>query len=139
VIGLLGILKAGAAYVPFDTAYPWARQAYMLNDVQTPLLIAKQCLARNMPDGPWQVVTLDGDAEAIAREPAGAPSVAIVPSDTAYVIYTSGSTGRPKGVPITHDSLLNLVSWHRRAFEVTVTDRATQLASPAFDATGWEL
>src|SRR5438067_1081166 len=59
--------------------------------------------------------------------------------DMAYVIYTSGSTGRPKGVQITHKSLLNLVYWHQQAFELTPFDRVTQLTSPAFDATGWEL
>ena len=59
--------------------------------------------------------------------------------DLAYVIYTSGSTGEPKGVQITHRGLLNLVFWHQRTFAVTPSDRATQLTSPAFDATGWEL
>ena len=63
----------------------------------------------------------------------------VTPAHLAYVIYTSGSTGQPKGVQITHDSLLNLVFWHRRAFAVTAADRATQLASPSFDATVWEL
>src|SRR5207302_9675031 len=59
--------------------------------------------------------------------------------DVAYVIYTSGSTGRPKGVLITHEGLLNLVFWHHQAFAVTRSDRATQMASPAFDAAVWEL
>ena len=67
------------------------------------------------------------------------PVSAITADDLAYVIYTSGSTGRPKGVQITHRSLLNLVFWHQRAFAVTCSDRATQVTSPAFDATGWEL
>jgi non-ribosomal peptide synthetase component F len=139
VVSLLGILKAGAAYVPLDATYPPARLAYMLNDAHAPLLVTRQCLAPSLPDGSWHVVAIDGDADAIAREPAVAPRIAAVPSDLAYVIYTSGSTGQPKGVQITHDSLLNLVFWHRRAFKITAADRATQLASPAFDATVWEL
>ena len=57
----------------------------------------------------------------------------------AYVMYTSGSTGQPKGVAVTHASLCNLVHWHRRAYEVTPADRATQIAGPAFDASVWEL
>ena len=59
--------------------------------------------------------------------------------DLAYVIYTSGSTGTPKGVVVEHAGLRNLVSWHQHAFAVTGADRATQIASPAFDATVWEL
>jgi amino acid adenylation domain-containing protein len=139
VVGALGILKAGGAYVPLDPAYPPERLAFMLHDAQTPVLVTQQRLAERLPAGPWRVVTLDGDGPQTARacpEPAaGAPA----PAHLAYVIYTSGSTGQPKGVQITHDSLLNLVFWHRRAFTVTTADRATQLASPSFDATVWEL
>ena len=57
----------------------------------------------------------------------------------AYVIYTSGSTGQPKGVEITHASLCNLIGWHQRAYEISPSDRATQIAGPAFDASVWEL
>ena len=67
--------------------------------------------------------------------PAGRPTGA----NLAYVIYTSGSTGKAKGVQITHDNLMNLVCWHQHAFNVTAADRATQVASPAFDAAVWEL
>src|SRR5439155_111133 len=63
----------------------------------------------------------------------------VKPEHLAYVIYTSGSTGRPKGVEITHGSLANLVTWHRRAFGVTADDRAPLYASPAFDAAVWEI
>jgi amino acid adenylation domain-containing protein len=86
-----------------------------------------------------RLVCLDTDKATIAQQPTADPSRAITPDDLAYVIYTSGSTGRPKGVQITHESLLNLIYWHRSAYAVTAADRATQVTSPAFDATGWEV
>jgi amino acid adenylation domain-containing protein len=139
VVGALGILKAGGAYVPLDPAYPPERLAFMLYDAQTPVVVTQQRLAERLPAGPWRVVTLDAEGPQTARAcpvpAAGVPA----PAHLAYVIYTSGSTGQPKGVQITHDSLLNLVFWHRRAFAVTAADRATQLAGPSFDATVWEL
>ena len=141
VVGLLAILKAGGAYVPLDHAYPLERLAFMLQDAQAPVLVTQHHLASrfaNLDTRP-HVICLDADAALLARQSAADPSCAISMTDLAYVIYTSGSTGRPKGVQILHDSLLNLVFWHQRAFSVTSSDRATQVASPAFDATGWEL
>jgi amino acid adenylation domain-containing protein len=120
VVGLLGILKAGGAYVPMDAAYPADRLAFMLADMKASVLITQQALASTLFSA------------------ADAPPMA-TPDDLAYVIYTSGSTGRPKGVEITHRSLLNLIVWHQHAFKVTSDDRATQIASTAFDAAGWEI
>ena len=139
VVGLLGILKAGGAYVPLDPAYPIERLTFMLEDAQVPVLVTLQHQAIRLHVEKAQVVCLDTDAEMLARLSVTDPTSAITTSDLAYVIYTSGSTGLPKGVQITHDGLLNLVYWHQRAFSVTASDRATQVTSPAFDATGWEL
>jgi amino acid adenylation domain-containing protein len=139
VVGLLGILKAGGAYVPLDPGYPPDRLAFMLNDAQAPVLVTQQRLISRLPSGVARVVLLDADTAVLAQQSEAEPALSATASDLAYVIYTSGSTGRPKGVQITHESLLNLLFWHRRAFAVTPSDRATQLTSPAFDATGWEL
>ncbi len=139
VVGLLGILKAGGAYVPLDPGYPPDRLAFMLNDTQAPVLVTQQCLISRLPSGVARVVLLDTDTAVLAQQSEAEPVFSATASDLAYVIYTSGSTGRPKGVQITHESLLNLLFWHHRAFAVTPSDRATQLTSPAFDATGWEL
>ena len=141
VIGLLGILKSGAAYLPMDPSYPPARLAFMLEDTRAVALVSHQKLATDLPISGIPVVCLDADAQALVRLDTDNP-ITLEPAkanDLAYVIYTSGSTGQPKGVPITHGSLLNLVYWHQRAFAVTADDRATQIASPAFDAMGWEL
>lgn len=139
VLGLLGILKAGGAYVPLDPTYPSERLAFMLEDARAQVLVTREQLVRQLDLQGAQVVCLDAD-EAILEEQSEVNPVLIGTADElAYVIYTSGSTGRPKGVQVTHNGLLNLVFWHRRAFAVTSADRATQLTSPAFDATGWEL
>ncbi|HLI05589.1 MAG TPA: amino acid adenylation domain-containing protein [Ktedonobacteraceae bacterium] len=140
VVGLLGILKAGGAYVPMDSTYPQERLAFMLEDSQAPVLITQKRLALQLPTSvQCKIVYLDDDATMLAQQDAAEPTCVISANDLAYAIYTSGSTGRPKGVLITHESLLNLVFWHRSAFRVTAADRATQVASPAFDATGWEI
>jgi amino acid adenylation domain-containing protein len=139
VVGLLGILKAGGAYVPLDPIYPPERLAFMMKDTQVPVLLTHQHFAANFSAQDVRVVCLDTDADMLARQSETDPVPSAVVTDLAYVIYTSGSTGQPKGVQITHDGLLNLIFWHQRAFAVTPRDRATQLTSPAFDATGWEL
>jgi len=82
---------------------------------------------------------LDSDGLDSDRYSRVAPVTDTKSGDLAYTIFTSGSTGRPKGVLVTHANLLNLVSWHRRAFNVTAADRATLHASPGFDASVWEM
>src|SRR5204863_2380377 len=77
--------------------------------------------------------------EQIARHSANAPRVAITRDQLAYVIYTSGSTGQPKGVEITIANLLNLIDWHQSEFKISSGDRASHLASVAFDAAVWEV
>jgi amino acid adenylation domain-containing protein len=139
VVGLLGILKAGAAYVPLDPAYPPERLTFMLKDANLSLIVTSQLLAAQFALQEIKIVCLDADAAQLAEQSTANPISEIVATDLAYVIYTSGSTGQPKGVQITHANLLNLVDWHQRTFAVTSSDRATQIASPAFDATGWEL
>ena len=139
VVGLLGILKAGGAYVPLDPAYPVERLHFMLKDAQAPVLVTHHHLAQRFSTQGIRVVCLDADAPALAQQSTADPVSTATVEDLAYVIYTSGSTGQPKGALIAHDGLLNLVYWHQRAFAVAPSDRATQVASPAFDATGWEL
>ena len=138
VVCALAIFKAGAAYLPLDPAYPSERLAFMLSDAQPRVLITRQELAEQLPAGPWQVIVIDCDERKIACQTTAAPASDITSEDLAYVIYTSGSTGQPKGVEITHASLMNLMSWHRNAFEITNSDRASLLAGVGFDAAVWE-
>jgi amino acid adenylation domain-containing protein len=139
VVAELGVLKSGGAYVPLDPAYPAERLHFMLNDAQTPVLITEEGVAERLPAGKWRVLYVGRDEmRGIPRESKVAPASPRA-DRLAYVIYTSGSTGQPKGAEITHGNLLNLVVWHQAAFGVTPADRASQHASPAFDAAVWEL
>jgi amino acid adenylation domain-containing protein len=86
-----------------------------------------------------EVVDLQRHWPTIAQYPTSAPDCGVTPDHLAYVIYTSGSTGDPKGVEIQHAGVSNLIAWHQLTYQVTPHDRATLIASPAFDASGWEL
>jgi len=138
VTGALAVLKTGGAYLPLDPAYPTERLLFMLNDAGPRVLITRAESAEKLSEGSWKVVSIDRD-RAIDNYSTNSPANQVKPDSLAYVIYTSGSTGRPKGVEITHQSLLNLVSWHKREFKVTRRDRASHLASVGFDAAVWEV
>jgi len=139
VVGALAILKAGGAYLPLDPEFPVDRLRFMLDDAQAPVLITRRGTDKRIGKGRWRVVDIEADEERVANYPQAPPAVDISEQNLAYVIYTSGSTGRPKGVQITHGNLLNLISWHNRAFSISAGDRASQLASLAFDAAVWEI
>jgi amino acid adenylation domain-containing protein len=138
IICALAVLKAGGAYLPLDPAYPAERLLFMLNDAQPRVLITRTELAGKLSEGIWKVISVDSNRE-IENGSIETPVNRVAPDQLAYVIYTSGSTGRPKGVEITHASLLNLVSWHQREFDITRHDRASHLASVGFDAAVWEV
>nr|QEO74662.1 condensation domain-containing protein [uncultured bacterium] len=143
VVSLLAVMKAGGAYVPLDPAYPSERLRFMLEDSGARVLLTEEGLKDSLPGHAAQVVCVDtkgGEVEPEERDESAADFIAEVsPSNLAYVIYTSGSTGRPKGVEVEHASLLNLVEWYRRAYALTASDRATQLAGVGFDASVMEL
>ena len=143
VAALLAVLKAGAAYVPLDPAYPPERLAFMLADAKAPVLLTQQSLLEKFKSQTPNLKLLcvdNGDhGSHIAHHASRISPCAPQPSHLAYVIYTSGSTGQPKGVEIQHAGVVNLLAWHQRVYQVTPADRATQLASPAFDAAVWEM
>jgi amino acid adenylation domain-containing protein len=139
IIGALGIMKAGGAYLPIDSAYPSNRRESILDDARAAVLISAQYGEEEQTRGSWQAIELDSQGRLATQPPDETFCCRIEPHHLAYLIYTSGSTGQPKGVEVTHGSLLNLIFWHQTAFGVTSADRASQLSSVGFDAAVWEL
>ncbi|GAB3356937.1 amino acid adenylation domain-containing protein [Lysobacter tyrosinilyticus] len=106
IVGVLGVLKAGAAYVPVDPSYPSDRIAYMLSDSRPKAVLTQAALVPTLPGSDAPVLVIDGNA--LEGEASDNPSVAGLTSrHLAYVIYTSGSTGQPKGVMVEHRSAVN--------------------------------
>ncbi|MBA2239157.1 MAG: amino acid adenylation domain-containing protein, partial [Lysobacter sp.] len=115
VVGLMGILKAGAAYVPLDPGYPTARLAWMLQDSAPVAVVAHMASRERLAGATVPVLCLDeaSTRDALARQPTGNPdarALGMTSANLAYVIYTSGPSGIPKGVMIEHRSVLNLWS-----------------------------
>jgi len=133
VVGLLGILKAGGAYVPLDPAYPKERLAFMLNDSNAPVLLTREGLTAGFADEAANIVCLDSDWAAIARESGENLGVSARPEDLAYMIYTSGSTGQPKGVLVPHDSIADHCLNVQDYYALVAGDRVLQFASSSFD------
>ncbi|HEX5601466.1 MAG TPA: condensation domain-containing protein, partial [Pyrinomonadaceae bacterium] len=150
VIGMLGVLKAGGAYVPLDSSYPYERLRFMIDDAKPAVLLTQPGLASILPETEAAVLFVGERVQAPLpdlfisetpeidheRKQRTGQEEGLAP---AYVIYTSGSTGTPKGVVVTHGNLMNLVRWHQRVYQVSASDRATQVAGLAFDATVWEV
>ncbi|MFI5836560.1 amino acid adenylation domain-containing protein [Micromonospora sp. NPDC051300] len=130
IVGLLAVWKAGGAYVPLDPAYPDDRMAAMLSDGGVELVVTGTAFAGRFAVA---VVTVDGDATAIAAASAHRPGAVLDLDTTAYVIFTSGSTGRPKGVQITHRGLANHVRWAVRELAARGSGGAPVFSSVAFD------
>jgi amino acid adenylation domain-containing protein len=115
VVGVLGILKSGAAYVPIDPAYPPPRVAFLFEDSGALMAVTQSSLRAKLPPGVEHVLLDDPEqAGPLPREDDLEPGS--TGSDLAYVIYTSGSTGVPKGVAIEHHSPVALIDWARSVY-----------------------
>ncbi|TDC85040.1 amino acid adenylation domain-containing protein [Micromonospora sp. KC606] len=133
VVGMLGVLKSGAAYLPLDPAYPAERLRFMLADAGAALVVTTAELADRVPTGAWGTVLVDRDRDAIDAEPDTAPAVTGHPDGLAYIMYTSGSTGTPKGVLVPHRGVVNYLGWAREAYACRGDGGAAVFSSYAFD------
>ncbi|UYM03630.1 non-ribosomal peptide synthetase [Solicola gregarius] len=141
VIGILGILKAGAAYAPLDPFFPRNRLDYLYHDLDCSVVLIEGKLLDLLPDDGVRNVRLDADdgLDAFAGRPEHDPAVDVHPNNLAYVMYTSGSTGRPKGVLIEHGGAVNFCWWMRERFDLRSDEAALQWTAYSFDAAVWEL
>jgi amino acid adenylation domain-containing protein len=134
VIGILGILKAGAAYVPLDPSYPEERLSFMLADTGALLILTQGGLLERIPPNKAQVISLDKDWYIIEEESPENLRKTTSAENLASVIYTSGTTGVPKGVMVRHRSVCNFLFWKEQTLPLTHADRVLQKASLSFDA-----
>ncbi|MBD2448701.1 non-ribosomal peptide synthase/polyketide synthase [Nostoc sp. FACHB-152] len=138
VIGLLGILKAGAAYVPLDPEYPSDRLSFILEDTQVKVLLTQQRLIDRLPPNQAKLVCLDTDAEKISQCSPDNIISGVQPNNLVYIIYTSGSTGQPKGIAMSQLALCNHILWHRDNLKITRA-KTLQFASVSFDVSFQEI
>jgi amino acid adenylation domain-containing protein len=136
VAGLLGVLKAGAAYLPLDPEYPGDRLAFMVSDAAAPVVLTQSHLRDLLPATDATVLVLDDEGEWAGQSSDNPPPTTA--DHMAYVIYTSGSTGRPKGVPNTHRSIVNRLDWMQRRYGLTAGDAVLQKTPASFDVSVWE-
>jgi amino acid adenylation domain-containing protein/non-ribosomal peptide synthase protein (TIGR01720 family) len=146
VVGILGILKSGAGYLPIDPETPQARLAFMLADAGAIVVVTERSLLANLPPEAPPAVLLEGilaaeveTSDTAEVEASDTAALALQPQHLAYVIYTSGSTGVPKGVMVTHANVTRLFAVTQSLFQFSAGDVWTLLHSAAFDFSVWEL
>ena len=139
IIGLLGILKAGAAYLPIDPDFPRERIEFMLEDSRAAYLLTQAQIVELAPTFAGVRITIDRDWQEIARENITNVGQQLDPQNLAYVIYTSGSTGKPKGVMIQHSSVVNLLASMACQPGVSETDILLAVTTFSFDIAGLEM
>ncbi|MFN6560832.1 MAG: amino acid adenylation domain-containing protein [Nostoc sp. ChiSLP01] len=139
LVGLLAILKTGAAYVPLDLSYPQQRLAFMLADSQASVILTQKQLLDTLPEHSATVVCLDSDSELITTCNQHNLIIEVQPHNLAYIIYTSGSTGQPKGVAIEHGSVVNFLTAMQQQLGCQTVDTLLSVTTISFDIAVLEL
>ncbi|MEU6592199.1 amino acid adenylation domain-containing protein [Streptomyces sp. NPDC046881] len=137
VTAILGVLKAGAAYLPLDPAHPPERTAFLAEDAEAALVLGDPRLLDRLPPLGTPVTTVR-DLARDPAEPRGEKRPA-APDSLVYVLYTSGSTGTPKGVEVEHRNLTNRLYWDAAAFPLHPSDAVLHHTSLGFDISVWEI
>ena len=138
IIGLLGILKSGASYVPLDPSHPKPRIDYILAEADSPIVVTQKSLTDGLKTNA-RLLLLDSDWPTIESQPTSKPKDESSPNDVSYVLFTSGSTGKPKGVEVTHQSLVNLICSVRKQPGMSADDRVLAVTTISFDVATGEL
>jgi amino acid adenylation domain-containing protein len=137
VIGILGILKSGGAYLPIDPDYPRDRIDFMLEDSDAKILLATEDTEVTEGVAPLAIRELKniitGQASFIPNKTSVSSVSSVAKNSLAYIIYTSGSTGKPKGVMVEHGSIFNTIYWRMNEYKMGTGDKILQLFSVAFD------
>jgi len=139
LIGLLGVLKAGGAYLPLDPTNPEGRVRFILEDARVPMMITERQLAGRLAGCRSEVVCLDDIGQELALESEADPASGVTAENLAYIIYTSGSTGKPKGVQIAHRAVVNFLCSMRERPGITGRDKLLAVTTLSFDIAGLEL
>lgn len=138
VAAFMGILKAGAAYVPLDLSYPEERLEFMISDTKMAVILTEEALRKDLPRADAQVVSIDAEWTALEQQPKEWLMTGTTADSLAYVIYTSGSTGKPKGVAVPHRGITRLVL-NTDYVSLTAEDRIAQASNASFDAATFEI
>ncbi len=136
---LMGIMRAGAVYLPLDPSYPIGRLKYMADDASVKIIVTDE---ENINEWDGSNIKVQSSKEFynLARNvPVDLPEVSVNPDNLAYIIYTSGSTGKPKGVKITHRGAINLAYSQKKLFNTSASSNVLGFASISFDASVWEM
>jgi amino acid adenylation domain-containing protein len=139
VVSILGILKAGAAYLPLDPSHPQERIKLILQNARVSLVLTTAQLQALLPSYDGRLLLLDKEWEAISQESAARASKAASPDHTAYLLYTSGSTGHPKGVAVPHQAVVNFLTSMAQKPGLIAEDIFVSVTTPSFDIFGLEL
>lgn len=138
IVALLGILKAGGAFVAVDPSYPAERVAFLLEDSRAPVVLTQQRVFDRLPISAAEIICLDTRWGEVARENEAAPASAATPENAAYLIYTSGSTGKPKGSVGPHRAAINRFAWMWREFPFAAGEACCQKTTLSFADSIWE-
>jgi len=134
IVGILGILKSGAAYVPIDPQYPQQRIEFMLNDIGANIVVTDKSSEAKFNGGQTEIIDIETDWNKMDAMETSNPRRVNQSNHLAYIIYTSGSTGNPKGVMVEHQSLVNLILAQTDHFSIDANERILQFSNYSFDA-----
>ena len=139
IIGILGVLKAGAAYVPLDPSYPQERLAWILEESQASVILTTNSLLKELPETNAKMISLEKDSRSMEQQADANLDLPVDSENLAYVLFTSGSTGKPKGVMVEHRNVVALLYGYNHLAPVSEAMVGTSVCPFGFDVSVWEI